>query len=120
MQPPIEPGGHPRQHEIGHDGRQDDRGDRHPGDDGHGRQQLAQVTRTERRTGIEGWFDEPVAGEVSTPSTAGRTAPPRWKQATTIWLVFFPLSLLTTVTLGELLADLPVVARVAVTHGSTR
>jgi uncharacterized protein len=80
-------------------------------------QGLAQVTRTERRTGIEGWFDEPVAGEseVSTPSTPGRTAPPRWKQATTIWLVFFPLSLLTTVTLGELLADVPVVARVAIT-----
>ena len=78
-------------------------------------QGLAQVTRTERRTGIEGWFDEPVAGEVSTPSTPGRTAPPRWKQATTIWLVFFPLSLLTTVTLGRLLADVPVVFRVAIT-----
>jgi antibiotic biosynthesis monooxygenase (ABM) superfamily enzyme len=77
-------------------------------------QGLAEVTRTERRTGIEGWFDEPVAGEVVTPSTA-RSAPPRWKQATTIWLVFFPLSLLTTVTLGELLASLPVVARVALT-----
>jgi uncharacterized protein len=71
-------------------------------------------SRVERRTGIEGWFDEPVAGEVVTPSTA-RSAPPRWKQATTIWLVFFPLSLLTTVTLGELLAPLPVVARVALT-----
>ena len=34
-------------------------------------QGLAEVTRTERRTGIEGWFDEPVAGEVSTPSAAG-------------------------------------------------
>jgi antibiotic biosynthesis monooxygenase (ABM) superfamily enzyme len=71
------------------------------------------VTRTERRTGIEGWFDVPVAGEVVTPSTA-RSAPPRWKQAT-IWLVFFRLSLLTTVTLGELLAPLPIVARVALT-----
>lgn len=66
-------------------------------------QGLAEVTRTERRTGIEGWFDEPVAGEVSTPSST-RIAPPRWKQATTIWLVFFPLSLLTAVTLGELLS----------------
>ena len=79
-------------------------------------QGLAEVTRTERRTGIEGWFDEPVVGEVSTPSPArGRTAPPRWKQAMTIWLVFFPLSLLTTVTLGRALAGLPVVARVAIT-----
>ena len=35
-------------------------------------QGLAEVTRTERRTGIEGWFDEPVAGEVVTPSTAAQ------------------------------------------------
>jgi antibiotic biosynthesis monooxygenase (ABM) superfamily enzyme len=39
----------------------------------------------ERRTGIEGWFDEPQAGVASPP--------PRWKQAITIWLGFFPLSL---------------------------
>ena len=64
-------------------------------------QGLAEVTRTERRTGIEGWFDAPVAGEVATPSGARAAAPPRWKQATTIWLVFFPLNLLATVTLGD-------------------
>ena len=74
-------------------------------------QGLAEVTRTERRTGIEGWFDAPVAAEVSGP--AARPAPPRWKQATTIWLVFFPMNLLATVTLGRLLEDLPVVLRVA-------
>ncbi len=44
----------------------------------------------------------------------GRPAPPRWKQATTIWLVFFPLNLLATVTLGRLLEDVPVALRVAV------
>jgi len=75
-------------------------------------QGLAEVTRTERRTGIEGWFDAPVAAEVSAP--APRSAPPRWKQAVTIWLVFFPLNLLATVTLGALLADAHVVLRVAV------
>jgi antibiotic biosynthesis monooxygenase (ABM) superfamily enzyme len=47
--------------------------------------ELVEVARVERRTGIEGWFDEPQAGVVS--------APPRWKQAVTIWLGFFPLSL---------------------------
>ncbi|MGY1652520.1 antibiotic biosynthesis monooxygenase [Geodermatophilus sp. SYSU D01119] len=73
---------------------------------------LAEVTRTERRTGIEGWFDQPAATEVVTP--AGPAAPPRWKQATTIWLVFYPLNLLATVTLGVWLADLPVALRVAV------
>jgi antibiotic biosynthesis monooxygenase (ABM) superfamily enzyme len=79
-------------------------------------QGLAEVTRTEQRTGIEGWFDAPVAAEVAEPRvTEPRVAPPRWKQAITIWLVFFPVSLLSTVTLGALLADLPVVLRVLVT-----
>jgi len=73
---------------------------------------LAEVTRTERRTGIEGWFDAPVAAEVSTPTA--RSAPPRWKQAVTIWLVFFPVNLLATVTLGRLLEDTHVVLRVLV------
>ena len=76
-------------------------------------QGLAEVTRTERRTGIEGWFDAPV--EAATELPAGPGAPPRWKQAVTIWMVFFPLNLLATVTLGRLLADTNVVLRVAVT-----
>jgi uncharacterized protein len=85
-------------------------------------QGLAEVTRTERRTGIEGWFDPPVATEISAAeinaaeagAPAAYPAPPRWKQAVTIWLVFFPLNLLATVTLGALLADVPVVLRVAI------
>jgi antibiotic biosynthesis monooxygenase (ABM) superfamily enzyme len=79
-------------------------------------QGLAEMTRTERRTGIEGWFDAPVATEVSAAlrAPAPRSAPPRWKQAVTIWLVFFPLNLLATVTLGALLADVHVALRVAV------
>jgi antibiotic biosynthesis monooxygenase (ABM) superfamily enzyme len=73
-------------------------------------QGLAEVTRTERRTGIEGWFDSPAAEETSAaPAVA---APPRWKQAITIWLVFFPVNLLATVTLGAALADVHVVLRV--------
>jgi antibiotic biosynthesis monooxygenase (ABM) superfamily enzyme len=48
--------------------------------------ELVEVSRVERRTGIEGWFDEPQPGVPA--------APPRWKQAVTIWLGFFPLSLL--------------------------
>ena len=62
---------------------------------------LAEVTRTERRTGIEGWFDRRWPGRSAPPAGS---APPRWKQAVTIWLVFFPVNLLTTVTLGGLLA----------------
>ena len=76
-------------------------------------QGLAEATRTERRTGIEGWFDAPL--EAATELPAGPAAPPRWKQAVTIWMVFFPLNLLATVTLGRLLADTNVVLRVAVT-----
>ncbi|WP_064972340.1 antibiotic biosynthesis monooxygenase [Modestobacter caceresii] len=74
-------------------------------------QGLAEVTRTERRTGIEGWFDAPADAATELPAS---TAPPRWKQAVTIWLVFFPLNLLATVTLGALLTEAHVVLRVAV------
>ena len=47
--------------------------------------ELVEVARVEKRTGIEGWFDEPQPGVAA--------APPRWKQAVTIWLGFFPLNL---------------------------
>lgn len=47
--------------------------------------------KTERRTGIEGWFDEPTAVTVEHAGTTTEV-PPRWKQATTIWLGFFPLN----------------------------
>ncbi|WP_223692520.1 antibiotic biosynthesis monooxygenase [Leifsonia poae] len=57
--------------------------------------ELVEVSRVERRTGIEGWFDEPQAGVPP--------APPRWKQAVTIWLGFFPLSLVFTYATGYLI-----------------
>ena len=46
----------------------------------------------ERRTGIEGWFDQPSSVEVI---AAQPFAPPRWKQMIAIFLVFYPLSLAT-------------------------
>jgi uncharacterized protein len=49
----------------------------------------------EKRTGIEGWFDEPTSTDEA-DLRRGPPAPPRWKQATVIWLAFFPLSLLST------------------------
>jgi uncharacterized protein len=61
---------------------------------------LVEHTRVEHRTGIEGWFDEPRERTVDDlraatgPSTP--PAPPRWKQATVIWLAFFPTNLLFT------------------------
>ncbi|MCX4473330.1 antibiotic biosynthesis monooxygenase [Micromonospora sp. NBC_01655] len=79
-------------------------------------QGIVEHTRTERRTGIEGWFDPPVehAVEVATPVGAepvAPAAPPRWKQAVTIWLAFFPLSLTATLLTGRFAPDVPVAVR---------
>lgn len=65
---------------------------------------LGMVTHSpeERRTGIEGWFDTPSAVEII--STAPRT-PPRWKQMVSIFLVFYPLSLLTNWALAGFASD---------------
>ena len=53
--------------------------------------------RSRRRTGIEGWFDEPPTGSIPAVADAAfaplPTAPPRWKQAVAIWLSFFPVNL---------------------------
>ncbi|GID94333.1 antibiotic biosynthesis monooxygenase [Amorphoplanes digitatis] len=75
-------------------------------------QGMVEHTRVERRTGIEGWFDPPREHSVSDLTPA---APPRWKQAVTIWLGFFPVSLLATVTLGHLIAGQNAVVRTLVT-----
>lgn len=63
----------------------------------------------EHRTGIEGWFDEPssvVVQEAMTP------APPRYKQAVSIFLPFLPLSLVMNYLLAWLVPTWPIWARV--------
>jgi len=72
---------------------------------------FAREERVERRTGIEGWFDAPFATDVESRRGADAVAtgpvtlpippaPPRWKQAVTIWLGFFPTNLLASWLLG--------------------
>ena len=74
-------------------------------------QGLVGESRVERFTGIEGWFDPPTSYDAQdlrpTP-----TPPPRWKQATVIFLVFFPLSLLVNWLFRWLLPDLVLPLRV--------
>ncbi|MEU7826657.1 antibiotic biosynthesis monooxygenase [Catellatospora sp. NPDC049133] len=71
-------------------------------------QGIVEHARTERRTGIEGWFDPPQEHSIEEARTP---APPRWKQAVTIWLVFFPLSLLANAVVVRYLAGAPLVVR---------
>jgi antibiotic biosynthesis monooxygenase (ABM) superfamily enzyme len=54
----------------------------------HEGRDFMEQSRVEKRTGIEGWFDAPTD-----PADAAPTSPPRWKQAASIWLGFFPLNL---------------------------
>ena len=74
-------------------------------------------SRVERRTGIEGWFDDPTSRDIR-DLRVQPPAPPRWKQACTIFLVFFPLSLLVNWvslhTVGDLLLPLRVFLSVLV------
>ena len=53
---------------------------------------MVEHSPVELRTGIEGWFDEPTSIEVI---TSRPPVPPRWKQMISIFLVFYPLSLVT-------------------------
>ena len=69
-----------------------------------------EATRVERRTGIEGWFDEPATVESTSPAP---TPPPRWKQMVIIFMGFFPLSLAINYTIGQTpVADWPLPLRV--------
>ncbi|WDZ82123.1 antibiotic biosynthesis monooxygenase [Micromonospora cathayae] len=74
-------------------------------------QGIVEHTRVERRTGIEGWFDPPAERSVEGLTGAVPPTPPRWKQAVTIWLAFFPLSLTATLLTGRFLPGVPVAAR---------
>jgi uncharacterized protein len=74
--------------------------------------------RVERRTGIEGWFDVSASSLLdSTHQPPVGVAPPRWKQAVTIWLGFFPTNLVFTllVSLLPVWGTVPLVARVLIT-----
>ncbi|MEU4470437.1 antibiotic biosynthesis monooxygenase [Micromonospora sp. NPDC023888] len=75
-------------------------------------QGIVEHTRVERRTGIEGWFDPPLEHSVDPVEPVGPVSPPRWKQAVTIWLAFFPLSLSATLLTSHFLAAVPLAARV--------
>jgi len=67
----------------------------------------------ERRTGIEGWFDDPSGHDVQDLRTP--VAPARWKQAVMIWVAFFPLSLAMSFLLASVAPALPIVPRVLLT-----
>jgi uncharacterized protein len=74
--------------------------------------------RVERRTGIEGWFDVPASELLDHPAPSGaRSAPPRWKQAVSIWLGFFPTNLVFSllVSLLPVWGTVPLAARVLIT-----
>ncbi len=77
-------------------------------------QGLVAESRKVRRTGIEGWFDEPQDQDVE-DLRPRPSAPPRWKQAVMIWVAFFPLSLAMSALLAWLVPSLSMVPRVLVT-----
>lgn len=74
-------------------------------------QGLVGESKVERRTGIEGWFDPPVTDDVQDLRPAP-PAPPRWKQACVIFLVFYPLSLVANWVAGHSIIDWPLALRV--------
>jgi len=75
---------------------------------GHG---LVEHGDYEKRTGIEGWFDEPSSVEVISPRP---TTPPRWKQMVSIFLVFYPLSVGANYALSPVAGALPIWLRVLI------
>ncbi|MFJ5957331.1 antibiotic biosynthesis monooxygenase [Paenarthrobacter sp. NPDC092416] len=74
--------------------------------------EMMETTRVERRTGIEGWFAQPGDVTVVVPETV---VPPRWKQAVSIFLPFFPLSLLANFLLHPVTQGWPLVFQILVT-----
>jgi antibiotic biosynthesis monooxygenase (ABM) superfamily enzyme len=72
---------------------------------------LVEHSPEERRTGIEGWFDEPTSVEVIAPETF---RPPRWKQMVSIIIVFYPLSVIANWILSFFASEWPLLLRVLV------
>ena len=70
--------------------------------------------RLERRTGIEGWFDEPSQVDVEDLRPAA-APPPRWKQMLAIFIVFLPLSLVMNLLGARYAPDVWLPLRVLVT-----
>lgn len=64
---------------------------------------LVRTSSVHRVSGMDTWFGPP------------RSAPPRWKQAFSIWLAYFPMLLMFCVLLDEQLSALPIFWRVLVT-----
>ncbi|MFD1713948.1 antibiotic biosynthesis monooxygenase [Amnibacterium flavum] len=76
---------------------------------------IVEHDRTERRTGIEGWFDQPSSVTVDEEARPTPVVPPRWKQMVSIFVVFYPLSVLAHATLTPLLGAWPLPLRVLAT-----
>lgn len=64
---------------------------------------LVKTSQTHRVSGMDTWFGPQ------------KSAPPRWKQAISIWIAYFPMLLLFSVTFSEPLRGLPVFWRVLIT-----
>ncbi|MGY6273318.1 antibiotic biosynthesis monooxygenase [Achromobacter denitrificans] len=67
---------------------------------------LVRASHARRARGTDGWF------------APGLPAPPRWKQAVSIWLAYFPVLLAFSVLAGEPLGALPVFWRVLITSAT--
>lgn len=87
-------------------------------------EQFVRSEHVHRRTGIEGWFDQPTTDTITLPRADGSTTtvamvstPPRWKQAVSIWLGFFPVNLAFTYAMNPIPGwnDLPIWVRVLAT-----
>ncbi|HBL65381.1 MAG TPA: antibiotic biosynthesis monooxygenase, partial [Achromobacter sp.] len=65
---------------------------------------LVRASHEHRVKGTDGWFAPKAA-----------SAPPRWKQAVSIWLAYFPVLLVFSILVSEHLSALPVFWRVLIT-----
>ncbi|QYJ19837.1 antibiotic biosynthesis monooxygenase [Achromobacter sp. ES-001] len=65
---------------------------------------LVRASHEHRVKGTDGWFAPKAA-----------SAPPRWKQAVSIWLAYFPVLLVFSILVSEHLSVLPVFWRVLIT-----